>query len=79
MGLQIALVWLAYPLGWFAYTLVRGRATHWYPYPFVDVTQHGYGGVLVRGLVFMLAFAIGAVIFAMLSDRRASAARSQTP
>ena len=33
----------------------------------------------MRGLVFMLAFAIGAVIFAMLSDRRASAARSQTP
>ena len=43
-----------------------------YPYPFVDVTQHGYGGVLARGLIFSLAFAIGAVIFTMLSDRRSS-------
>jgi hypothetical protein len=79
LGLRIALAWLAYPLGWFAYTLIRGSATDWYPYPFVDVTQHGYGGVLARGLVFLLAFAIGAVIFAMLSDRRSAATRSQTP
>ena len=77
LGLTIALAWLVYPLGWFAYTLVRGSATDWYPYPFVDVTQHGYGGVLARGLIFMLAFAIGAVIFGMLSDRRSSA-RSRT-
>ena len=78
LGLKIAFAWLAYPLAWFAYTLVRGSATKWYPYPFVDVTQHGYGGVLVRGLIFTLAFAIGAVIFAMLSDRRSSSLRSQS-
>ena len=77
LGLPIALVWLVYPLGWFAYTLIRGSVADWYPYPFVDVTRHGYGGVLARGLVFMLAFAVGAVIFAMLSDRRSSA-RSRT-
>ena len=70
LGLRIAFAWLAYPLAWFIYTLVRGSATHWYPYPFVDVSRHGYGGVLVRGLVFMFAFAIAAVIFALLSDRR---------
>jgi hypothetical protein len=70
LGLRIALAWLAYPLAWFAYTIVRGSSTAWYPYPFVDVARHGYGGVFARGVVFILAFAIGAVAFAWLSDRR---------
>jgi hypothetical protein len=79
LGLKIGVAWLAYPLAWFAYTLVRGSATDWYPYPFVDVTEHGYGGVLARAVIFILAFAIGAVGFAMLSDRRSSSVRLQTP
>ena len=78
LGLRIALAWLAYPLAWFAYTLVRGSSTDWYPYPFVDVTRHGYGGVLARGVVFVLAFGIGAVVFAKLSDRRSASGRAQT-
>ena len=79
LGLRIAVAWLAYPLAWFAYTLVRGSATGWYPYPFVDVGLHGYGGVLARGVIFSLAFAIGAVIFGMLSDRRSLSTRTQAP
>jgi hypothetical protein len=78
LGLRIALAWLAYPLAWFVYTLARGRSTDWYPYPFVDVTRHGYGGVLVRGVVFALAFAIGAVMFARLSDLWSASRRAQT-
>jgi hypothetical protein len=76
LGVRVAMAWLTYPLAWFAYTLVRGRSTGWYPYPFVDVTRHGYGGVLVRAAIFLLAFGAGAVIFAMLSDRRSPSVRS---
>jgi hypothetical protein len=72
LGLRIALAWLAYPFVWFVYTLVRGSSTDWYPYPFVDVARHGYGGVLVRGIVFVLAFGVGAALFAMLGDRRSA-------
>lgn len=79
LGLKIALGWLVYPLAWFAYTLVRGSATGWYPYPFVDVSEHGYGGVLVRGLVFLVAFAIGAAAFAAIGDRRRSINGSAAP
>jgi hypothetical protein len=78
LGLRIALVWLAYPLAWFAYTLVRGSSADWYPYPFVDVARHGYGGVLARGVVFVVAFGIGAVVFAKLSDHRSGSGRAQT-
>ena len=56
---------LVVPLVWFGYTLVRGAFVDWYPYPFVDVTTHGYGTVLLNGLgvgAFMLlvfALAVG--------------------
>jgi hypothetical protein len=60
-GTKVALAWLAYPLAWFTYTVARGAAVGWYPYPFVSVTQHGYERVLLNGLIFLLAFAAGAL------------------
>jgi hypothetical protein len=71
---RIALAWLAYPAAWFVYTLVRGRAVGWYPYPFVDVSQHGYGRVLVNGLVFLVAFAAGALALARTATWRSGEA-----
>lgn len=64
---KVALAWLGYPFAWFVYTLTRGHFAHWYPYPFVDVPAHGYGGVLLRGVVFLAAFAAGAAAFARVS------------
>jgi hypothetical protein len=65
------LAWLAYPLAWLVYTLVRGASADWYPYPFVDVSDLGYGGVLARS--FVLAFGIATAGAALLwaSNRRA--------
>jgi hypothetical protein len=64
-------VWafLVVPLGWLAYTLVRGEIVDWYPYPFLDVSQHGYAVALLNcaGVaVLMLLLAFGA----MWIDRR---------
>ena len=37
---------LVLPLSYLAYTLVRGGATGWYPYPFLNPQRvAGYGGV----------------------------------
>lgn len=38
---------LIYPVGWLAYTLVRGAVADWYPYPFLDVNLHGYPRALL--------------------------------
>lgn len=60
---------LIYPLVWVAYTLIRGAAVDWYPYPFIDVTEHGYGPVAINCLgvaVLLLAFSVGA----LYADRR---------
>ncbi len=38
---------LAFPVGWLVYTLVRGAVVDWYPYPFLDVSLHGWGSALL--------------------------------
>ncbi len=77
LGWRVAALWLIYPAAWFAYTLVRGSAVDWYPYPFVDVASHGYGRVLANGLAFTIAFAVAAAAFAWLSDLRSASGRKQ--
>ena len=41
---------LVVPVFWLGYTLVRGAFVDWYPYPFIDVGEHGYGVVLLNAL-----------------------------
>jgi hypothetical protein len=58
LRLRYALWWLTYPAAYFAFALIRGaiyphRA---YPYPFVDVHEHGYGGVAVNFVVYGVLF-----------------------
>ena len=51
-----AIRWLVYPGAYLVYTLARGAVSGLYPYPFVDVTTLGYGGVLARAAGLMLIF-----------------------
>lgn len=45
-----ALVWLAFPIVYLVYSLVRGPIVDWYPYPFLDPDRAGgYGGVTATG------------------------------
>ena len=60
---------LAWPLVWFGYTLLHGRWTHWYPYPFVDVASHGYGRVALNALAVTAVLGGVATVFAV-GDRR---------
>lgn len=48
--------WLAFPFAYFLYSLARGIATGFYPYPFLDVTKLGYGGVLANAFVLLGVF-----------------------
>lgn len=54
---------VVYPLGWIAYTFVRGAIIDWYPYPFLDVSEIGLASALVTtgvvSVIFLvLAFAV---------------------
>ncbi len=69
-----SLWWLAYPLGWLGYTMIRGPIAGWYPYPFLDPANGGYGGVAVYVVgILVFGLVLGAALAAIgnaLQDRR---------
>lgn len=56
---------LLFPLLWTGYTVARGAVWHWYPYPFVDVTAHGYAVVALNGLGVLVLLALVSGAFAV--------------
>lgn len=60
------LVWQSYPAGYFAYVLIRGAVSGWYPYPFVDVGALGYVQVLIDAIVVLVAFVAVALLLVAL-------------
>jgi hypothetical protein len=69
---------LMFPVVWLVLTLVRGPIVDYYPYPFLDVIEHGYAKVLVNVTVVALLFA--ALSFgAMLLDRVLPGLRARDP
>lgn len=68
-------IWLAFPVVYVTYSLVRGSLTDWYPYPFLDPEETGgYGGVLAW-LVVVLVVILG---FGYLYRWRANRANGTT-
>ncbi|WP_342361336.1 Pr6Pr family membrane protein [Terrarubrum flagellatum] len=63
-----ALWWLAYPLCYFVYVLVRGAIDNFYPYPFLDVARQGATQVSLNG-VALLALFIGLGLAIVAIDR----------
>jgi hypothetical protein len=64
ISFRTTLVWLVYPVLWIAYTLVRGAFAGWYPYPFLNPTNGGYGSVAVYVVAI---FAFGIVLCAVVA------------
>lgn len=60
-----ALIW---PVSYLGYALVVGAVSGWYPYPFLDVTTHGYGRVIVNAIGVTAVFAAVASLY-RLGDR----------
>lgn len=59
-----ALVWLAYPIVYLAYSLIRGPIADWYPYPFLNPEPHGYGYVAVMSICVAIAATIFVAVVA---------------
>lgn len=49
-----ALIW---PTLWIAWTLLHGQLSSWYPYGFIDITEHGLGPVLIN-IAMIIVFAL---------------------
>jgi hypothetical protein len=68
VSLRDSLVWLAFPLVWTGYTLVRGALVGWYPYPFLDPANGGYATVAAYILGILVFGAIVSAIVALAGN-----------
>jgi hypothetical protein len=64
-------LWAIYPVAWLIFTLVRGAADGWYPYPFLDPANGGYGMVAVYVVGITIGFFVLAAIYIWLGNWRA--------
>ncbi len=68
-----ALSWLAGPLAYLAYSLLRGPIVQWYPYPFLDPRRKGgYEHVALTCVVLAIGMAMLALLVSWIGDRRAT-------
>jgi hypothetical protein len=70
-----ALLWLIYPLVWLGFTLVRGAADGWYPYPFLDPANGGYGVVAAYVVGITLGFLALSAVYIWLGNWRSERSR----
>ncbi|PSL54277.1 hypothetical protein B0I31_107335 [Saccharothrix carnea] len=64
---------LIWPVLWIAYTFVHGALTDWYPYPFLDATELGFGTALRNALFVLVAAAVLAVVAKALDGKMTAA------
>jgi hypothetical protein len=48
---RVLMVTVGWPVAWFGWVLTYGAISDYYPYPFVDVAEVGYGRALVNALI----------------------------
>lgn len=76
------LLWLVFPVVWVTFTLIRGALAGWYPYPFLDPANGGYGSVAFYFVAIVVGFlAIGAMTVALgnaMRDQRRGSLRPAT-
>jgi hypothetical protein len=58
-----------WPVAWLVYIFVQGAFTHWYPYPFMDVTKIGFGAAVRNALLVVVVALVFAALVKLL-DRR---------
>ncbi len=58
IGVRAVPIWLVYPLVWTALTMVRGALDDWYPYPFLDPADGGYGRVVITAIAITVGFVV---------------------
>jgi hypothetical protein len=75
--------WLVYPIIWAILTVIRGALDGWYPYPFLDPANGGYGQVAVTIVAITIGFVVVSLVIMALgnvrSGRRAARPLESSP
>lgn len=70
MSIRIALIWLAYPLLYLIYSLVRGGFTDWYPYSFINPITNGWPNVIGMSLTLAVGVFVLTILIVARTSRR---------
>jgi hypothetical protein len=60
---KMAFPWLIYPLLYMVWTVIHGMFSTFYPYPFVNVNELGYGRVLINAAMLFAFFLFISLVF----------------
>jgi len=66
-----ALLWLAFPIAYLGYSLIRGPIVEWYPYPFLDPTNGGYGQIAITSVAIAVLGILLVTIITRFPSKRA--------
>jgi hypothetical protein len=78
IGVRDALVWLVYPVVWAIATVLRGALDGWYPYPFLNPANGGYGQVAVVIVAITIGFLVLAGLLAAAGNALGSRRGQET-
>jgi hypothetical protein len=72
---------IVYPLIWTGAAMIRGAIdpAQWYPYPFLDPKNGGYGQVLVTAVAVTIGFVVISAAIIWLANWRQAAVRESQP
>jgi len=62
-------MWTVFPILYGVFNLVRGVITGFYPYPFLDISLIGAGGVMLNMVGFVALYYFGGAVFIWLGHR----------
>jgi hypothetical protein len=69
LSFRDGVAWLAFPLAWTGFTLVRGAIDGWYPYPFLNPANGGYASVAITVVAVTVGFALIAAATIAIGNR----------
>lgn len=58
-----SIIWCIYPIAYLCYSLMRGKITGSYPYPFIDVSTIGYQQALINSASLLVCFIVLGLVF----------------
>jgi hypothetical protein len=73
LTLRQSLLWLTFPFVWIVYTLIRGAAINWYPYPFLNPANGGYASVTVYCVAIFVFLLVLCAVVVWLGNLRSPA------
>lgn len=66
------LIWIAMPILYVIYTLIRGSIVNWYPYPFLNPAISSYNQVIGTSIIIAIFVIVSASILRMIPSWRRS-------